>query len=706
MRYTIVSDIPGRLRLRCGTALIDEEEAYGIAHVLMDVPGVRAAEVHTANGSILVAGDPAMREQVLAAVDGLDVLHLPRGTEDSDLSLTKADNDFALRLSTLVVWRLLRKLALPLPLRYAWTVVRAVPRILLGVRHLFAGELTVEVLDAAAVTASLLRGAFSDASSVLFLLQISDILQDHVQRRARLALAEGMVERAETVWQVVDGQDVRIALADVREGIVLHMHSGQVLPVDGMIVAGAGEFNEATMTGESRPVHKGEGLTVYAGTALEDGDVQIEVTARPGRARIDEIVSMVQDSSELKAASQSRAEHLADALVPWSFAAFFGVLAVTRNVQRALAVLMVDYSCAIKISTPVAVMSAMKEGVDRDIVIKGGKYLEAFADADTIVFDKTGTLTVAAPRVEKILLFADIDEETVLRYAACIEEHYPHSVARAIVNAARERGLHHEDELHADVRYIVAHGISTEIEGKHAVIGSSHFVFEDEGVERPADMDARIKREAPTASLIYLAVDGRLVAVACVGDPIRPEAAGAIARLRELGIGHVVMLTGDSKHAALAVAGELGVDTCFYQVLPEDKSSYVQRLRDEGHTVIMVGDGINDSPALAAANVSVALSDASDIARAVADVSVREATLESLVTMRILSQRLMRRIQRKYRFIVGFNSALIALGVAQVITITTAALAHNASTIAIAAHNTTPLLPAGADLTKSTDNPR
>lgn len=446
------------------------------------------------------------------------------------------------------------------------------------------------------------------------------------------------------------------------------------------------------MTGESRPVHKDKGITVYAGTALEDGDLQVQVTAPPGRARIDQLVSMVESSSELKAASQSRAERLADALVPWSFAAFFGVFVYTRNILRAMAVLMVDYSCAIKISTPIAVMSAMKEAADRNVIVKGGKYLEALAAADVIVFDKTGTLTVAEPRVKRVLTCADVDEDTLLRYAACVEEHYPHSVARAIVREAKLRGLHHERELHAEVHYVIAHGISTTIDGQDTLIGSAHFVFDDEGVPRNEDLLERIIREEPDSSHIYVSMGGRLLGVICVSDPLRLEATEVIRQLRLLGIKDVVMLTGDSKYCAATVAAELGIDHYFAQVLPEDKSDFVQQLRDEGHVVAMVGDGINDSPALAVANVSIALADASDIARAVADVSVRSSSLESLVELRMLSQQLMQRIHRKYNFIVMFNSALIALGMAQCITITTAAFLHNVSTLAVAAHNVTPLL--------------
>ena len=526
----------------------------------------------------------------------------------------------------------------------------------------------------------------------MFLLQLSDILQEHVRRRSKLALSDGIITRAETVWQVVDGADVSISISEVCEGMVLHMPRGCVLPVDGVVVDGEGEVNEASMTGEAALVHKDAGSSVYAGTALENGDLIVRVTARPGRARIDAIVEMVERSSELKSAAQSKAERMADALVPYSFGAFAALLALTRNPATAMAVLMVDYSCAIKLATPLAVMSAMQEAIRADMVVKGGKYLEAFAAADTMVFDKTGTLTEAAPRVERVFTFGKYPEDEILRYSACIEEHFPHSVARAICAEAEARGLSHGEELHATPEYVVAHGIVTAIKGDRAVIGSSHFLFDDEGVQRIEGLDAWLDKEVPTASVIYLAVNGKLEGAIAVGDPLRQGAAKTLARLRELGIKQMVMLTGDTKRSARAIARACGIHTYHAQVLPEDKSSYVQKLRDEGRAVIMVGDGINDSPALAAANVSVALADASDIARAVADISVRSASLESLVTMRLLSQRLEERIHRSFRIIVGFNTAFIVLGIAGILPLTAAAYLHNISTFTIAVANTRPLL--------------
>lgn len=700
MHYRIVSDIAGRLRLRCGAGIFDEGEARGVAYALMRMPGVRHAEVHEANGSVLIVFDPAELDAVLAKMNSFTVLDLPSeevGVEPfcNQIEVATENNRFVLGVSKLVVWRLLRQIFLPAPLRIAWTIIQGVGYVWKAVRQLARRKLTVEVLDGMAILATLLLGNFTEAANVMMLLQLSSLMEDHVRSRAHLALKNGLVTRAETVWLVENGQDVQISMDEVREGDVLHLGAGSVLPVDGEVVAGEGEIDEASMTGESRLVHKREGSTVYAGTALEDGDLRVRVTQAPGNARIDRIATMVEQSQTLKASVQSKAENLADSLVPYSFLAFFVILAVTRNISKAMAVLMVDYSCAIRLSMPIAVMSAMDEASSRGMVVKGGKFLEAFAQADTIVFDKTGTLTHASPQVERVIPFADLDEDTILRYAACAEEHFPHSMARAIVDEAARRGLSHVDELHAEVEYVVAHGISTTIDGAEVRIGSAHFLFEDEGVEKPEDLDQIIEDQAPTASVVYASMNGKLIGAICISDPLREEAPRVLRTLRQLGITNMVMLTGDSQTCAKHVAEQLSLDAYHAQVLPEDKSSYVEQLRRQGHTVIMVGDGINDSPALAEADVSVAMSDASDIARAVADVSVLDTTLESLVTMRVLSQRLMRRISNDYRFIVAFNSTLIVLGVASIIPVTTAAYAHNVGTFAIAGLNTRKLLKPG-----------
>ncbi len=697
MVFDIVSELPGRLRLRCGRNLFSDEEARGVAYEIMGLDGVRTAEVHPSVGSILITFDPSARDAVLGAVRALDPLALPvaevgLGTREGALEISLENNRFQVEVGTLIAWRVIKRVLLPAPVRAAVTCVHAVGYVAEGLRHLMRGEVTVEVLDATAIAVSCLRRQFAEAGTISFLLSLSGLMEEHVQSRAHLALRDGMLVRSESVWAVVDGQDVQVRTEDVRRGMVLRLGAGQVLPVDGVVVDGAGEIDESSMTGESALVRKEAGSTVFAGTALEDGDLKVSVTAPPGCARIDGIVSMVEESSELKAGVQSRAEKLADGLVPYSFLAFFGILALTRNLNKAMAVLMVDYSCAIKLSTPLAVMSAMDEATRRGFTVRGGKYLEALAAADTVVFDKTGTLTNATPAVSRVISCSEATEEDILRLSACIEEHFPHSMARAIVAEAKSRGLVHERELHAEVRYVVAHGIATRVDGDEVCIGSAHFVFDDEGVQKPAGLEELLAAEAGASSTIYIAKNRALLGCICISDPPRAEARRVLRELRGLGFTNLVMITGDSEACAKHVAGELGLDGYFAQVLPEDKASHVQRLKDEGHTVVMVGDGINDSPALAAADVSVAMSDASDIARAVADVLVHDSSLESLVTMRVLAQRLMARIHGDYRFIVGFNSALIAAGVASLMPITTAAYLHNASTLAVAGLNTTPLL--------------
>ncbi|WP_283169730.1 heavy metal translocating P-type ATPase [Curtanaerobium respiraculi] len=698
MRYTIKQDIPGRLRLRCGGGIMDVAEANGIAEQLRQVPQVLQVQARSTNGSVLVmykAGDGEARARVLQTMDGLRVLDLPRSEGSAELDMPRENARFVRRLLIMLAGRYARRMFLPYPLQVAWVVAQSARFIAKGLAQLLRGRLTIEVLDATAIAAAMLQRDFKSAATVMLLLRISELMEEHVNARTRIALQESLLVRAETVWGVDDeGNDFAMNMDDVEIGQLLRVRMGASLPVDGTVVEGEGEVNEASMTGESALVHKRPGSTVFAGTVAEDGDMVIRTEALPGASRIDHIVRMVEESQELKAGVQSRAEHLADSLVPFSFLGFFAVLALTRNIMKATSVLMVDYSCAIKLSMPVAVMSAMREASNRGIIIKGGKYLEALADADVVVFDKTGTLTEAAPKVEKIIVCdAGDDEADLLRTAACLEEHYPHSLARAVVQEAIDRGIRHAEENHEEVEYIVAHGIASKVDGKRVLLGSAHFIFDDNGIEKPEGISERLEREAPTASTIFMAVDETLRCVLCIADPVRSSATRTIRRLHELGIGKVVMLTGDSEICARTIAAQVGIDEYRSQVLPEDKAVYVEGLKRAGRKVIMVGDGINDSPALAAADVSVALNDASDIARAVADVSVQNAHLDSLITMRRLATALMARINADYRLIVGFNTALIVLGVAGVIAPTVGAFAHNISTVGITAANTVPLLP-------------
>ena len=698
MLYTIRSQMPGRVRLALSCPL-ETEEARGIEALLLTHEGIRHAEVHEANSSLLVTFDPTCEAVVLATVRSLDPLALPHAMPTAsdlhELAVAAEDNRFVLQTGTLLIWRALRRLLLPLPLRTAWIVLQAIRFVREGLCQLLKGQLTVEVLDATAIVACLLRGTFTEADTIMLLLQLSDLMEEHVASRARLSLEQGLVARDERVIRVVDGIDAEVALSSLNKGDLVRVRTGMIVAVDGVVESGEGEFDESSMTGEARLVHKTAGASAFAGTAVADGDLVLRCTASPGQARIDAITQMVERASALKGAATSRAERLADALVPAAFASFIGIYAFTRNIEKALAVLMVDYSCAIKTSTPIAVMSAMREATAHGVVVKGGRYLEELAAADTVVFDKTGTLTEASPQLVAVVSAGRVSEDGILRLAACIEEHYPHSVARAIVEGARERGLSHDVELHAEVRYVVAHGIAAEVGGVHAVIGSAHFVFEDEGVPLPDGFLERVAEAAPGAGVVYLARGGELLGALCVSDPLRADAASIVARLRADGVNNVVMLTGDGPDAAARVAAELGLTSYRAQVLPEDKALYVEQLQAEGHKVVMVGDGINDSPALAAADVSVALADASDIARAVADVSIRDADLGKLVLSRELSRRLMTRIAQRYRLIVGFNTALIVLGVANILPLTTAATLHNLSTVAVAASNAAPLLRGG-----------
>lgn len=675
---------------------ISQTEAAGIAEALQCIHGVVRASVAPANGSVLIIyapGDDAARAHAFEYLDGLDALALPKGDLHADASLVSENSGFYRDIATMVLRRSAVRMLMPPQLGAAITIIRAIPFVIGGIRSVLGGRFTVEALDAAAVAVALLQRNFASAANIMFLLGISDTLQRHVSARTRIALQESLITRAETVWMVCeDGTDAEVQLADLEIGDMIHVRSGQAVPVDGTVVSGDASVNEAAMTGEATSVEKHEGTKVFAGTVCEEGSLVVRTDALAGSSRMDQIVRLVEESSELKARVQGKAERLADSLVPASLSTFLATLGLTRDIARASSVLMVDFSCAIKLSTPVSVMSAMREASDLGAIVKGGKYLEALANADVIVFDKTGTLTTAAPKVERIITFNGMKEREALRLAACLEEHFPHSLARAIVQAAKDAGARHEDEVHAEVEYVVAHGIVSKVGRKRVCLGSAHFVFDDEGIPKPEGLDALLEREAPRASTVFLAVGNRLEAALCIADPLRPEAAGVLAQLRKAGIDYQVMLTGDSENCAQSVAAELGMDEYRAQALPEDKLRFVEELEAAGHTVVMVGDGINDSAALAAASVSVALNDASDIARAVADVSVMGSSLESLVVLRELSRRLMRRIRFGYRMIVGFNSALIVLGLVPVLSPNTAALLHNISTVAITAANTRRLL--------------
>ena len=696
MQYKVMKDMPGYLRVRYGSLAFDKEQGYGIAEALRRVGGVNDVVTAPANGSVLVRYDEAderCRELVLECLSGFDRDDLPVARPDDGQLRRDVDPEFALKVAVKAVGYAARRLLLPPPLRYAWTIFRSLGYIHKGLYHLVGKrELSVEVLDATAITASMLTGMFDSAGSVMLLLDISELLENYTHARSRMALESSLALNIDEVWLVTDHGDVLVSIDELHVGDLVRVRTGAMIPVDGEVVEGEAAVNEASMTGESALVLKDKDATVYAGTVVDEGDIVVCARKVGSDTRIRSIVDMVDESEQLKAGAQSRAERLADAIVPFNLLAFFGVLFVTRNMVKAMSVLMVDYSCAIKISTPVAVMSAMREAANYGMVVKGGKYLETIAEADTIIFDKTGTLTTAQPEVKRVIVFGDSEEDEVLCLAACLEEHFPHSMAHAVVNEAKKRGINHTEEAHAEVKYVVAHGIASAVDGKHVVLGSAHYVFEDEGVKPPARYKQVIARRAPGCSVIYLAVDGILEGALAITDPVREEAFGTIARLREAGFTNIMMLTGDAENAARAQARKLGIYEYRSQVLPEYKAGIVQELRDAGHKVVMVGDGVNDSPALAAADCSIAMLDASDIAREVADVTLLNSSLEEILNLRELSQKLMTRISRKYRIIVGFNSALLVGGVAGILQPTLSALLHNGSTMLITASNMRPLL--------------
>lgn len=608
-----------------------------------------------------------------------------------ELGIKQIDNKFKQDLMILTAKHFAFKMFLPSCFRVPITIFRSLKYIKKALKSLLDCKVNVDVLDGASITSCLLQRNFKTAGTVMFLLSVSGLLEDYTHARTKAVLTDSLAIKTDKVWLVTKDGDVLIPIDDLSIGDNIRVQTGKVIPIDGTVVSGDANVNESSMTGEPLPAHKQEGNSVFAGTVVEEGSLVIKVRELASNTKISKIIDLINDSENLKAGVQSHAERLADRIVPFSFLGFFAVLSFTRNITKAVSLLMVDYSCAIKLSTPIAVISAIKEAADNKITIKGGKYLEAFANADTIVFDKTGTLTNAEPTLEKVISFSEYSEDDILRIAECLEEHFPHSVANAVVIAAAQRGLSHIEE-HTQVNYIVAHGISTTLHGKRAVIGSKHFVVEDENVEITQEQQEKINEKSGACSVLYLSVGGELIGVLCISDPPRKEAKKAIELLKSHGIKNVVMLTGDSFKAAKATAEMLGITEYKYQVLPEQKHGYVERLKSDGNKVIMVVDGINDTPALAAADVSVAMSDASDIARETADITITNSDITELVRIRILSELLMRRINKNYRFIIGFNSALMLSGLIGIITPSLLALLHNASTMLICAKSMSPLI--------------
>ncbi len=693
MKAFIQHESRGRLRVRMHQYRMSLEQADLLEAYLLSQPGVKSAVVHerTCCATVCYGGSRADMLRAIARFDYQSPAVTALAPQHSGRALNR---EYQEKLVSMVAVKAACSLFLPTPLQIIRTVYMSAPFLCHGLKRLLRGQLRVEVLDAVSIGVSMIRRDFGTAGSVMFLLQLGELLEEWTHKKSVDDLARTMSLGVDRVWLRKDGTEVSVPLSQVNAGDCIVVRTGSVIPFDGEIVTGEVAVNQASLTGESVPVVKRPGTQVYAGTVIEEGECVIEVTQQAGETRYDKIVSMIEQSEQLKSAAESRASHLADRLVPYTLAGSVLSYALTRNVTRALSVLMVDFSCALKLAMPLAVLSAMREASTYHVTVKGGKFLEALSEADTIVFDKTGTLTHACPVVADIIPFGGREENEMLRVAACLEEHFPHSMANAVVRAARDRNLAHE-EMHSEVQYIVAHGISSTVNGEKVVIGSAHFVFEDEKCTVPAGEQERYDNLSPAYSHLYLAIGGVLAAVICISDPLRKEACEVMRTLRALGIKRTVMLTGDSERTAAAIAAEVGVDDYRAEVLPEDKASFVEAERKAGRTVIMIGDGINDSPALSAANVGIAISDGAAIAREISDVTIAAESLFELVALRRIAQQLMRRIHANYRFVIGFNGSLIGLGVAGVLMPATSAMLHNLSTIAISLRSMTNLMPAG-----------
>ena len=689
MRATIVHESRGRMRLRLRQKTMTLRQADLLETWLKTQPWTKEAVVHERTGCVIVTYTGG-RETVLAALGGFTWAGAESSVTLPGHSTRELNREFQEKLVGKVLMKGAAALFLPAPLRIARVVWHMVPFLHKGLRCLGRRKIKVELLDALSIGISVGRRDFGTAGTVMFLLEIGELLEDWTRKKSVADLAESLSLHVDRVWLKTEAGEVLTPIGQIRPGDRVVVRAGGVIPLDSVVAEGEVTVNQASLTGESVPVAKHSGGAVYAGTVVEEGECVLEVKQVSGQGRYDQIVEMIQRSEQMKSAAEAKASGLADKLVPYTFAGSLLSLALTRNVTRALSVLMVDFSCALKLAMPLAVLSAMREAGREHITVKGGKFLEAVAKADTIVFDKTGTLTHACPRVAKVIPFHGKDETEMLRLAACLEEHFPHSMANAVVEEARRRGLNHE-ERHAKVKYLVAHGIASSVDGEQVRIGSAHFIFEDEKVIIPEGEQAKFDALPPEYSQLYLAIDGVLSAVICISDPLRKEAKDVLSTLRDLGVKNAVMLTGDSPRTAAAIAKELGVDDFRAGVLPADKAEYVAAMRREGHTVLMVGDGINDSPALSEADAGIAISDGAAIAREIADITIAADSLWELVRLRQLAMALMHRIQNNYRFVIGFNGALIGLGVAGILPPTTSAMLHNLSTLGVSLHSMTAL---------------
>ena len=691
MRFCIKHEMKGRLRIHIIQNRMTYAEADTLSWYLEEQENVTEVKVYerTADAVICYKGE---REEILTVLKqfSYEKAEVPETVLSS--SGRQLNEEYKERLITKTVLHYGSKLFLPMPVRAVITSVKSVKYIWKGIRCLAHGRLEVPVLDATAISVSVFRKDFATAGSVMFLLGIGEIIEEWTHKKSVGDLARSMSLNVKKVWLKREDQEILVKSSEVQPGDEIIVHMGNVIPFDGEVSDGEGMVNQASLTGEAMPVRRVSGQSVYAGTVLEEGELQIRVKAVTGSTRYEKIVSMIEDSEKLKSSVEGKAEHLADRLVPYTLLGTGAAWLLTRNVTRTLSVLMVDFSCALKLAMPITVLSAIREAGENHITVKGGKFLEAVADADTIVFDKTGTLTKATPTVKDVVVFGEYPKEEALRIAACLEEHFPHSMAKAVVDAAKERNLSHE-EMHSKVEYIVAHGISSYINDKKVVIGSSHFVFEDEECTIDPQYQDRYDTLPPEYSHLYLAIEHKLAAVICIEDPLREEAAEMVKSLKAAGITKVVMMTGDSERTAAAIAKRVGVDEYYAEVLPEDKANFVEKEKSEGRKVIMIGDGINDSPALSAADAGIAISDGAEIAREIADITIAADDLREVVTLKLLSNLMLKRIHRNYRSIVGVNSGLIVLGVTGMIQPTMSALLHNTSTLLISLRSMRNLLP-------------
>ena len=682
MKFYIKHESRGRIRIHLAQKRMSSVQAETLLYYLQNQNQVSFAKVYDRTGDAVICYE-GERAAVIRMIQlfHYEEVELPTGLLES--SGRALNNEYQEKLISKVIYHFGRKWLLPAPIRAIYTTVVSVKYIWKGIQTLAQGKIEVPVLDATAIGVSMLRGDYGTAGSVMFLLGVGELLEEWTHKKSVGDLARSMSLNVGKVWLKKDGQEILVPSEKIVAGDEIVVHMGNLIPFDGEVSNGEGMVNQASLTGESVPVRRTLGSVVYAGTVLEEGELTILVKQPGGSSRYEKITAMIEESEKLKSGLESKAEHLADRLVPYSLGGTALTYLLTRNATKALSILMVDFSCALKLAMPISVLSAIREANQHKITVKGGKFLEAVAEADTIVFDKTGTLTKAQPTVAEVVSFSETKSpDELLRIAACLEEHFPHSMAKAVVDAAKEKHLDHE-EMHSKVEYIVAHGISTTINGEKAIIGSYHFVFEDENSIIPEGMEEKFRHLPEEYSHLYLALEGVLAAVICIEDPLRPEAAEIIRQLKKAGLKKIVMMTGDSERTAKAIAKKVGVDEYYAEVLPEDKANFVEKEKAEGRKVIMIGDGINDSPALSAADVGIAISEGAEIAREIADITVAADDLAEILVLRMLSNRLMKRIHKNYRFIVTFNAGLILLGVGGILQPTTSALLHNTSTLYI-----------------------